>query len=292
VDEYMHADHPGYTWAKERIFTEAQWNELIETVLDGNKKIMLLFNDRKAIDFGMKYNPELIEIHSVCLNDIKLLEYLKSKINSKTEVVLGVGGSDLYEIENAIETIGTKNIVLMHGFQNYPTKYKDINFSKIRKIMHLFPQYKHGYADHTAWDNDSNILITLLGAALGMDYVEKHVSTDTGEGRTDWQAAISIDKFIEIQEKMKILAIANGNGLLKLNEGEKTYSTFGVMKKAAVLNRNVNKEEVLELDKFDFKRTNQNSDLSQLNIIDYMGNRFSKDLLKGHCIIASDILKK
>ena len=31
---------------------------------------MLLFNDKKSIEFGMKFDPEIVEIHSVCLNDI------------------------------------------------------------------------------------------------------------------------------------------------------------------------------------------------------------------------------
>jgi len=177
LEEYMHSDHPAYQWAKERIITKEQWIELFDIILNNNKKLMLLFNDKKAIDFGMSFSPEIVEIHSVCLNDINLLKHLKKKIDPKTKVVLGVGGSDLYEIENAINIINSKNVVLMHGFQNYPTKYEDINFSKIKKIMQLFPLYKHGYADHTAWNNENNVQITLFGAALGMDYIEKHVTT-------------------------------------------------------------------------------------------------------------------
>lgn len=291
LDEYMHSDYPAYGWAKERIFLKKQWIEIFKIAIDNGKKLMLLFNDKEAIDFGMKHNPELVEIHSVCLNDIKLLNHLSLKINHNTQVVLGVGGSDLYEIENAIGLIDSRNFILMHGFQNYPTKYEDINFNKIRKIIGLFPEFKHGYADHTAWDNKNNTIITLMGAALGIDYVEKHVSIVTGEGRPDWQSAVSINKFIEVQENLKILSRANGDGLLKLNDGEKTYSTFGPMKKAAILNKDVKKGEKLELNTFEFKRTVQNSDLSQLKIIEYIGHKFSRRLSKGHCIINSDIVE-
>lgn len=290
LDEYMHIDHPGYEWATERLFSENQWDEIFQIALSKNKKLMLLFNDTKAISFGMKYNPELVEIHSVCLNDIKLLNHLKKEILPKnTEVVLGVGGTDLYEIENAISIIGSENIILMHGFQNYPTKYSDINFSKIRKIMDLYPLYKHGYADHTAWDNKNNVLITLLGAAIGMDFIEKHVTTHVGEGRTDWQAAISLEKFIEIEEKIEVLTILKGDGLLKMNSGEKSYSAFGAMKKAAILNKNVCKGKELELSDVDFKRTAQSSDLSQLDVINSIGKFFAKDLSKDYCINKEDL---
>ena len=249
---------------------------------------MLLYNDTKAINFGQKYNPELVEVHSVCLNDIKLLSHLKENINSKTAVVLGVGGTDLYEIENAIEVLGTDNVVLMHGFQNYPTKYEDINFSKIRKIMELYPSFKHGYADHTAWNHEQNILITMFGAALGVEYIEKHVTTTTGEGRTDWQAAISLAHFIEIQNKLEILSVANGNGLLKLNDGESTYSTFGAMKKAAIINRDILAGHEFSDDDFSFKRTGQSSDLSQLDVLAKKGKRIKTNLKKGHCLLIED----
>lgn len=289
VDEYMHNDHPGYEWAKERILTKDEWDEIFNIVLGYDKKLMLLFNDKKAIDFGMKFNPELVEIHSVCLNDIKLLNHLKDNINTNTKVVLGVGGTDIYEVENAIEVLGTENIVLMHGFQNYPTNYRDINFSKIEKLMKLYSNFEHGYADHTAWDNEKNILITSFGAALGVDYIEKHVTTNTGEGRTDWQAAISIEKFIELENNLNLLSEVKGDGLMKMNSGEKSYSTFGVMKKAAILNKDIDKGEIFKIEDIYFKRTAQSSDLSQLDILNKIGTTFSSNLLEGHCISKIDL---
>jgi N,N'-diacetyllegionaminate synthase len=289
LDEYMHIDHPAYSWAKDRMFTEKQWDEILSIPLQFNKKLMLLFNDIKAINYGMKYNPEIVEIHSVCLNDYKLLRHLKSKINNLTKVVLGVGGTDLYEIENAISLIGTSNIVLMHGFQNYPTKYEDINFEKVRRIMQLFPDFEHGYADHTAWDNENNILITLFGAALGVKYIEKHVSIRPGENRTDWQAAVSIELFNKITDKIKILEESLGTGELKLNPGEKSYSTFGPNKKAGVLIKDVNAGDELTDELYSFKRTGQKTDLSQIDIVALHGKKFVNKLDMGHCIVKSDL---
>lgn len=289
VDEYIFKDHPGYEWVANCVFSESQWEEVINIAIQHHKKPMLLFNDTKAIDFGSNYNVELVEIHSVCLNDLKLLTHLRKHLNPDTKVVLGVGGSDLYEVENAIQTIGTENIVLMHGFQNFPTKYEEINFSKVRKIMNMFPKYEHGYADHTAWDHKNNILITLLGASLGMDYIEKHTSITTGKGRTDWQAAIGIDMFNELTEMLSIVEVANGDGLLKMNQGERAYSTFGLMKKAAILNKDVRIGDVLKLKDFDFKRTGQSSDLTQMDILDSFDKAYTKDLSKGHCINKLDL---
>ena len=252
---------------------------------------MLLFNDTKAIEFGMRFNPSVVEIHSVCLNDIYLLETLKQNIEPKNKIALGVGGSSFYEIENAINILQHQNIVLMFGFQNYPTRYEDINFAKMRRIMKLFPEFQFGYADHTAWDEPNNILITLFGASLGMEYVEKHVTIAYGEERIDWSAAVSIDMLNEIKEKMDLIEACNGDGLLRLNKGEKDYSIYGPMKKAAILTKDLKTGQKLERNMLAFKRTGQISDMSQVDAIESIGKEVNCDLRTDQVLFASHIEK-
>ena len=287
LDEYIASDHPLYEDAKEWIFSKAQWQEIIELVISGDKELMLLFNDTKAVEFGMPFNPTHVEIHSACLNDINLLDSLKQHLSWETKVVLGVGGSSLYEIENTINILQHPNIVLMFGFQNFPTKYEDINFAKMRKIMKLFPEFQFGYADHTAWNEPNNIWITLFGAALGMDYVEKHVTTAYGEERIDWSAAVSFDMFNEIKKKMELLDACNGDGLLRMNKGEQEYSIYGPMKKAGILSTDLTMGRKLEKNMVDFKRTGQISDMSQIAVADCIGKRINCDLKKGKVFLAS-----
>ena len=281
VDEYMNLSHTTYNDTKNKMFSEELWSDLIKQVKNNDKDLMLLYNDTKAIEFGAQFEPSLVEIHSVCLNDIFLLDVLKNNISSYTHVVFGVGGSTLNEIEYAINRIQHHNIVLMFGFQNFPTHYENVNFRKMQRVMNLFPEFSYGYADHTAWDEPNNILITLLGASLGMNYVEKHVTNVYGEERLDWNSAISIDMFNEVAEKLNILSKCRGDGLIKLNKGEKEYSIYGPMKKAAVLRQDVKKGEMLTMDIIQFQRTEETTDLSQLEIIKRFGYKIVNDLNAG-----------
>lgn len=285
LEEYMAKDHPGFKDVEKWMFNEKLWDELIQSVRSSSKELMLLFNDTKAVEFGMQFNPTLVEIHSVCLNDINLLSCLKSHLTQNTTVVLGVGGSSLNEVENALTILDTPDIVLMFGFQNYPTKYQDINFVKMRKIMKLFPEFKFGYADHTAWDEPDNILITLLGAALGMAYVEKHVTNVFGEERVDWSAAVNTDMFNEIKKKMELLEACNGDGLLRLNKGEQDYSIYGPMKKAGLFKKDVAKGQKLNMDMLNFKRTGQISDLSQVDVLQSMGKKITTGIKEGQVLM-------
>ena len=280
LDEYMDHRHPVHDTLKKWMLDADQWTELIGRTRSGSKDIMLLLNDRKAIDFGMRFNPKLVEIHSVCLNDVKLLEHLSGSLHKDQKVVLGVGGSDLYEIERAMETLRHDNIILMFGFQNYPTKYHNINLHKIKKVKKLYPEYEYGYADHTAWNDDNNMLITSLAAASGVGYIEKHVTNIYGKKRCDWESAISIDMFNELSNSLSILNSIGGDGALKLNSGERSYSVYGPMKKAALLNCDVKAGEVLLKEIIAFKRTEEVSNLSQIETIDMIGRSFLVDLKK------------
>ncbi len=278
LDEYMDSGYNLYNILKKWMLSKEQWTDILTTTNKSEKELMLLFNDSKSIEFGMKFNPTLVEIHSTCLNDFYLLEKLKFCIQKHQKIVLGIGGSSINEIENALDILQHDKIILMFGFQNYPTKYSDINLRKMRRIMNLFPEYEYGYADHTAWNEKDNILITLLGAATGMNYIEKHISTKYGEERCDWQAAVNIDMFNEIADKLEILSEINGDGYMRLNEGEKKYSLFGPMKKAAITSKEIKKGEKFNRDMILFKRSHEISDLSQIDVTEMFGKEFSVDI--------------
>jgi len=280
-DEYSHPLRTAKSTFKGKLFTTNQWKDLINNIKNNSKELMLLYNDKTAIEFGSAYEPEYVEIHSVCLNDIHLLDALRNNISNDTSVILGVGGSSLDEIEYAIDRLDHDRIILMFGFQNYPTHYENINFRKMQRIMRLFPELNYGYADHSAWNEPENILITLMGAALGMDYIEKHVTNAYGKERVDWNSAISIDMFNEIADKIEILGKCRGDGLMKLNDAEKKYSIYGPMKKTAVLKEDVQEGDILTLDKIQFQRTKEITDLSQLDIINRIGNKINEDLKAG-----------
>ncbi len=63
----------------------------------------------------------------------------------------------------------------------YPVELNRAGMKILTMLMQAYPnvvsrkEMEHGYADHTAWNNENNILITLFGAAIGMDYLEKHI---------------------------------------------------------------------------------------------------------------------
>ena len=292
LDEYMSVDHDAYETLKYWMFDEKQWSELIGIVRSYSKDLMLLLNDTKAVQFAAQFNPEIVEIHSVCLNVPRLHKSILKHISNNTKIVIGVGGCTLKEIDKAVEIFNNRETILMFGFQNYPTKYKDVNLRKIRKIQTIYSNKKFGYADHTAWDESNNELVTLLVAANNIDYIEKHVTTQYGQKRCDYSAAISIDQLNGLAKKIRVLDSICGDGSLQLNEAEQGYSVYGPMKMAAIAKCKLKKGDVLSMSKIHFCRTSQITSMSQIDLFESAGLKLTKDVKSGEVIDWNQLDKK
>jgi len=278
LDEYMHSDHTAYDVLKKWMFSPEQWAELIAIVQESGKELMLLLNDSTAVEFAAKFKPDFIELHSTCLNVPSLQKSVLKKMGKNSKIVVGVGGCSLQEIDAALNVFKNRQTILMFGFQNYPTKYEDVNLKKVRKIQSLYSEKSFGYADHTAWNEENNELITLLVSSNGMDFVEKHVTTLYGQERCDYSAAVSIEMFNQLATKLKLLDQLYGNGLLALNAGEQSYSQYGPMKMAALVKKDKEIGDVFSQSDFSFCRTSQATKMSQLDVIDMLGAEFTKPI--------------
>jgi N,N'-diacetyllegionaminate synthase len=284
LDSYMSSEHEAYKTLRKWMLSEADWQKLFSIVRKSEKKLMLLLNDVKAIEFSAEFFPDYVELHSVCLNVPKLQECLLVNIGRTIPIVIGVGGCTLEEVDSAISVFDDRETVLMFGFQNHPTKYEDVNLRKIRKVQSLYPDKKCGYADHTAWDEPNNELITLLVASSGMDYVEKHVTTEYGIKRCDYSAAVSIDMLNQLAANLVILDRLKGDGELGLNVGEQAYSKYGPMKMAAVATTNLDIGDVLKKIDFEFIRTAAITKLSQTDAVRNIGKPLIKSVEKGQTL--------
>ncbi len=288
-DEYMMKDHSAYTQVKNWLFSEKQWEELIHIVRVNKKDIMLLLNDTAAINFAKRINPEYVELHSACLNVPRLQKAVLEQIDNKSKIVIGVGGCTLQEVDEAVQVFRDRDTILMFGFQNYPTNYADINLGKIRKIQLLHPNKQYGYADHTAWDEKNNELITLMVSANSMRYVEKHVTTECGKKRCDYSAAVSIKQFNSLGDKIKLLDQLHGDGFIRLNQGEKAYSKYGPMKMAGVAKCYLKKGDILKLEDINFCRTSQHTKISQIELLQILGGKLVKNINRGEVFDWSNI---
>jgi len=280
LDDYFVKDHDAYSALNDWLLTKDQWTEIITYNEKKGIDSLVLCNDPEAVDFVLNYKGKsikAIELHATGLNDFLLLQKA-AKFNGT--VILGVGGSTTDEVSFAIDMLnelGQKDIFLMYGFQNYPTRYEDINLKKMIKLKELF-DLPVGYADHTDPLNENNEVISTLGITMGINVCEKHFTHAFGEKRIDAQAAISLEQLKKVRTLMDIITTSVGTGSLKMSDGELSYGNTGPMKKAIVAESIIKKGEEITLDKIGFKRTNESTYVLQSFLPKLIGLKANRNI--------------
>ena len=280
-ESYMQKKHPLMEETKKWIFNEKQWDAIIDYSNEKKLDIIALCDDVESLEYISKNNKDVnaIELHATGLNDWFLLEE-SAKFNGA--VILGIGGSTIDEIAYAVDFLkingkGRNEIILMYGFQSYPTNYADINLSKMLKIKELF-NLPVGYADHTAFDDPNNEIISVMGAMLGINILEKHYTPDYGKERIDYHAAVGKEQMLRIKELMKLALTVYGDGELRMSKAEQEYGNVGPMKKAIVAKNFIKKGEKLSFDNLWFKRTEKGSSIKQNQFLQLVGLEATKDI--------------
>ncbi len=287
---YMQKSHPLFKATREAVFTRDEWDYILHYASSKNLDIIALCDDLESLDYILESHLQIpaIELHATSINDYFSL--LKSA-QFPGRVVLGISGSAIEEIEYAVRMLkdrGKKDTLLMYGFQSYPTDYRDINLSKMLKIRELF-DLPIGYADHTAYDDEFNICISAMAAAMGIPVLEKHYTPEHGIERIDYHAAVGKTDMVKIKRLMQTYLTAYGRGHLTMSEKEARYGMTGPMKKAIVARKEIKKGEKLTLENLWFKRTMEETPLKQNELGRLIGLEAVRDINEDEVIDYSNV---
>lgn len=204
-------------------FSDEQWEDAFRLVKNLGMGVVALPVDYSSIEMlaSLEGLVDYVEIHSICLNDLFTLKRVSALKNSG--LILGVGGHTVEEVALALQFAGDKSVVLMAGFQSFPTKKETANLRKIRSLAEHFA-LTVGYADHTPWDQcDQDMLALALG--LGAQIVEKHIILQAGDSsRPDYYSAVSPAQLSDLSRRVALFDAIMGSGCIDdLNHGEVAY---------------------------------------------------------------------
>ena len=282
---YMQKQHPMIGKRKKWIFSEKQWDGIIGYSNKKKMEVIALSDDVESLEYINKGNNSIsfVELHATGLNDWFLL---KEAAKFKGGIILGIGGSTTDEITYAINLLrqnGKNEIMLMYGFQSYPTSYTDINLSKMFKIRDRFG-LPVGYADHTAFNDPNNEIISVMAAVMGFNILEKHYTPDHGKEKIDYHAAVGKEQMRKIKELMELALVVYGNDKTEMSKSELEYGNTGPMKKAIVAGKDIKKGERLSLDNLWFKRTKEKSSIKQNQFLQLIDRKATKNIKKDEII--------
>ena len=175
------------------------WTKVADKARSEGLDLWATVFDEEAVKLSLELDADVLKIHSTDLWNPRLL---RACAESGLPISLSVGGAFLSEIQRTIsflEERGTQDIVLMHGFQAYPTPPGDARLGVIPVLDRLFP-YPVGYQDHTEGSSELAYALPISAIGLGARVLEKHVTDDRSRQGTDYESAFGPNAFREFVE--------------------------------------------------------------------------------------------
>lgn len=150
------------------------------------------------------YLNDLMDVFKISSSDITNLPFIEYMCSFGKPIILSTGASYIWEIQQALETIGKSGnkVCLMHCILNYPTLDENANLGMIKDLKEKFPDTVPGYSDHTLpYEMETLKIANLLGAVV----LEKHFTHDkTLPGNDHYHAMDKVDlkSFVDKMSKV------------------------------------------------------------------------------------------
>jgi len=231
------------------------WKRIISLAHEKRLAVLVMANDTLSLEFAAANGADGFVLSPACLDDIA---FVKKMASCNRPIFIRIGGAYLGEVEEAVKTIksmGNDSIVLIYGFQSYPTDVDKMNLAFIKTLETVFG-LPIGFADHIDGDSEWAWHVPLLAVACGAKVIEKHVTYDRAKKGEDYESAIDPLDFPKIAEKIRVAEMAIGQPYLRdLTDEELKYR--GVVKKRCIAARNFEPGEVIRKEDIVFKRSDE-----------------------------------
>ena len=282
-DELAEPDHEYYSLYQKLQMSEKNWKELVNFAKRQKLKVFVDIFGIKSAKQISKFNIDGYKLHSSDVNNPKLLKFLST---SKKLVLVSVAGSLPNEIDNALKILKQtkKTIILMHGFQGYPTKLNELNLFRIPSLKKKFC-LPVGIMDHLSGDSEMASIVPLVSLGFGISVIEKHITLNRCQKGLDYYSALNPDEFSQMVSLIRKTEKSFGNDSLEIFGNELKYRL--VHKKNSIAKKAIPKGTVLSEKLFDFKRTKQKK--QSVYSFDYTNQKSISTLSKGE-ILTSDKL--
>ena len=288
ADELLVKNHPRFKHFEKQAFSKPQWKTLLNKSKNLGVEIYADIFGIQAYKIANKYKLDGYKIHSSDLNNIPLLE-LVARDNVK--IFLATGGSTIMEISNALKVLSKNThqneIILMHGFQSYPTAIEDSNLNRLTALQDLYgPKIKIGYSDHVSGSDSFSTILPSLSLPYYVSYIEKHVTFDRDKKGVDYYSSLEPEHFQNFIYEIDRAEKSLGNKIYSFPEAEKEYRH--TVKKSWTAAKSLKKGRVILPNDIIMKRTS--NFIHPLFYEDVVGKKLKKSIHSDQTI-TRDILE-
>lgn len=244
---------PIYKYLKNINLGRKDWAELYPHAKKRGLMICSMCNDLPSVHLASELGTDAYVISPSSLAEEDLLKEMAKR---KRPVFLRTGGALMGEVEKAISWIkeaGGRDVVLIYGFQSYPTKLAEMHLMFMPTLKQKF-SVPVGFADHTDGSSELAPVVPLLALAFGANVIEKHLTHDRGLRGEDFESALDPAVFEKFVKNLREIEKTLGSPKVRpLSKAELAYRE--VARKRTVAAADIKKGEKITRDKLAFKRS-------------------------------------
>lgn len=255
-DMLMSRFHPKYESFGVIEIAPERWLDILRFRPRGRVDVVVEVFDEASLEIAEA--SDVVKAYKLPTSDIGNLSFLSKVAATGRQVYLGVGGATHSEVVAAVRHLypaQTRDLILLHGFQSYPTQLADCHLSRLAALAAEFG-LPVGYADHVdADDRELARVVPAMALAAGAQVIEKHITDDRSRKGRDHFSALNPDEFVDFVTFLKRVSKAIGSPELSLTEAETNYRWQ--MKRQAVAAGNLPAGAVFGPGDAVYKRTNR-----------------------------------
>lgn len=212
ADELATPDYEYYELFRSLEMADAAWEELSAYARELQIGLHLDVFGARSLSLAERVGAQALKVHGTDIANVSLLTQIARSAVPK--ILLGAGGAFLPEIEQALELLKGKEIVILLGFQGYPTPDPANQIARVRALSARWrtrqPGVAIGFADHASPTSPLAIALAATAIGAGARAIEKHLTLGEVMKMEDYEAALNPDRFSDFVKALRSCAEAYG----------------------------------------------------------------------------------
>lgn len=183
----------------------------------------------RSLAVAERVGVEAVKLHPTDIVNAGLLRDVAA--SAVPQVLLGAGGALAGELDAALELLSGKEVVVLLGFQSYPTATEDNQIARLRtlgeRVTRRFPRVRLGFADHASPDSELSRALAAMAIGAGATVLEKHLTLGRNMELEDHESALNPDEFAHFVAVVRgceaALGVASDADDFGMSEAERGY---------------------------------------------------------------------
>jgi len=198
---------PYIDYKKKIELSQQQYQEIHEYCRDKGIQWSASPWDMSSVDFLQNYDLPWVKIASASITDLDLVRACAQRFK---HLILSTGMSTMLDVDRAInvarEYMDDNDMTVMHCNSSYPAPVDELNLNVISTIKQRFPGCGSGYSGH-----EYGLVTTMATVALGVDYVERHITLDKSMWGSDQSCSLEPHAMFKLVRGIRELELAMGS---------------------------------------------------------------------------------